>query len=66
MALRYKFVELSIVDDASIEATVNEWVPQGWHLESIHFVTNESSRRPVMAFIAFTREVGDVPNSDGP
>jgi hypothetical protein len=54
--LRYKFVELSIVTDETLEGTVNEWVEQGWQLDRIHFVTDERSRRPAMAFVAFVRE----------
>ncbi len=57
MALEYKFVELSIVTDESIEEAVNAWVARGWLLEGIRFVTTEASRRPQMAFISFTREV---------
>jgi hypothetical protein len=56
VALRYKFVELSIVTDESLENAVNEWVAQGWQLEGIRFVTTEHSRRPAMAFVSFTRE----------
>jgi hypothetical protein len=56
MALTYKFVELSVVTDETIEQAVNEWVAQGWQLESIRFVTSDASRRPQMAFISFTRE----------
>jgi hypothetical protein len=62
VALRYKFVELSIVTDESIEHTVNEWVAQGWQLEGIRFVTTEHSRRPSMAFVSFTRE-GEPPGA---
>lgn len=54
--LRYKFVELSLVTDESLESAVNEWVAKGWQLERIQFVTSEASRRPVMAFVAFVRE----------
>ena len=57
MALEYKFVELSIVTDETIEEAVNAWVGRGWHLDGIRFVANEASRRPQMAFISFTREV---------
>jgi len=57
MALEYKFVELSIVTDETIEEAVNAWVARGWMLEGIRFVTNEASRRPQMAFVSFTREV---------
>lgn len=52
---QYKFVELSVVTDESIEAAVNEWVGQGWRLDRIQFVTTEASRRPAMAFISFVR-----------
>ncbi len=54
--IEYKFVELSIVEDLTIEAVVNEWVAEGWRLDSIHFVNTPASRRPAMAFIAFIRE----------
>jgi len=62
--LRYKFAELSVVTDESLEALVNEWVGQGYTLERIHFVTSEASRRPIMAFVAFTREHADTDGSD--
>jgi hypothetical protein len=52
----YKFVELSIVTDESIEEAVNTWVQRGWSFDGIRFVTSEASRRPQMAFISFTRE----------
>lgn len=57
MALEYKFVELSIVTDETIEEAVNAWVGRGWSFDGIRFVTTEASRRPQMAFISFTREV---------
>ncbi|MBL0220445.1 MAG: DUF4177 domain-containing protein [Myxococcales bacterium] len=56
MALQYKFVELSIVTDESLEECVNEWVPLGYTLEGIRFVMTEHSKRPAMAFVSFTRE----------
>lgn len=55
-SLRYKFVELSVVTDESLESAVNEWVAQGWELDRIFFVTSEASRRPAMAFLAFVRK----------
>lgn len=57
MGVEYKFVELSIVTDETIEEAVNTWVGRGWLLEGIRFVTTEASRRPQMAFVSFTREV---------
>ena len=60
MALEYKFVELSIVTDETIEEAVNAWVARGWLFDGIRFVTTDASRRPQMAFISFTREGGAV------
>ena len=65
--MQFKFVELSIVTDLSIEETVNEWVGQGWHLEGIRFVTTDHSKRPAMAFVSFTREAAQhVADRDPP
>lgn len=55
-SIRYKFVELSIVTDDTIEETVNEWVGKGWQFDGIRFVTGDGSRRPQMAFVSFVRE----------
>ena len=57
MKLVYKFVELSIVTDETIEEAVNAWVSRGWLFDVIRFVITEASRRPQMAFVSFTREV---------
>ena len=57
---QYKVVELSTVDEGTVEHTVNEWVGRGWTLESVQFAMRESSRRPAMAFVFFTRHGGDV------
>ncbi len=75
MSLLYKVVELSTVDEGSIERTVNEWVRQGWNLDGVQFAMRESSKRPAMAFVFFTRadgiglpgetaETSDAPRSD--
>jgi hypothetical protein len=64
MAVRYKFVELSVVTDLTIEAVVNEWVALGWQLDGIRFVLSEASRRPAMAFISFIRDVAEEPPSE--
>ena len=61
MLSTYKVVELSTVTDDSLEAALNEWTGQGWTLEGIHFAMRESSKRPAMAFIVFTR-VPEAPN----
>jgi hypothetical protein len=62
MGLEYKFVELSIVTDETIEEAVNAWVGRGWAFGGIRFVTSEASRRPTMAFISFTRESSAPPS----
>jgi len=66
MPLIYKFVELTIVTDESLEEAVNAWVGRGWQLEGIRFVTSEASRRPQMAFVSFTRDGADEPSSAPP
>jgi hypothetical protein len=54
--LEYKFVELSVVTDETIEEAVNAWIGRGWQLDAIRFVMTEASRRPAMAFVSFTRD----------
>ncbi len=54
--LQYKVVELSTVDEGSLERTLNEWSPKGWNLDGVQFAMRESSKRPAMAFVFFTRE----------
>ena len=55
-ALHYKVVELSNVDEGALERAVNEWVPLGWAFDGVQFAMRESSKRPAMAFLFFTRE----------
>jgi len=52
----YKFVELPVVTEDTLEETVNAWVGKGWALEAIRFVVTEHSRRPSMAFVSFVRD----------
>jgi hypothetical protein len=54
-AMIYKVVETSTVTDVEIECILNEWTGRGYAFASIQFVTTESSRRPGMAFIFFTK-----------
>lgn len=56
MSLTYKVVELGNVTDDDLESTLNEWVAKGWTFEGIHFAVRESSKRPSMAFVLFTRD----------
>ncbi|HBG05190.1 MAG: DUF4177 domain-containing protein [Geobacteraceae bacterium GWC2_58_44] len=54
--LQYKVVELNSVSEETIEEALNDWTRQGWHFDTIHFAIRESSKRPAMAFVIFTRE----------
>lgn len=51
----YKVVEVITVTDEELEVVINEWVGQGWALDGIQFAMRESSKRPAMAFVLFTR-----------
>ena len=53
--LEYKVVETSEVSDESLERLLNEVTADGWKLDTIQFAMRESSRRPSMAFVIFTR-----------
>lgn len=55
--LSYKVVELSNVDEGALEQAVNEWVAAGWSFDGVQFAMRESSKRPAMAFVFFTRMV---------
>ena len=55
MPLRYKVVETSDVADVEIEKILNEWTQKGWIFDTMQFAMRDSSKRPAMAFITFTR-----------
>ena len=52
---RYKVVECSPVTEEELERTLNVWTGEGYVLDGIHFVVRESSKRPAMAFVLFTK-----------
>lgn len=56
MSLRYKVVEIGMVSDESIEQTLNQWAAEGWTFDTMQFAMRDSSKRPSMAFVTFTRE----------
>ena len=62
----YKVVEISTVTDETIETALNLWTARGWRFDQIQFVVRDSSRRPAMAFVFFTRPVlpGESPRYD--
>jgi hypothetical protein len=57
--LTYKVIELGTVTEEVIEETLNEWTTKGWRFDGMQFCMRESSRRPAMAFVLFTRQDGD-------
>ncbi len=59
MGVRYKVVELSTVSDEEIENALNQWTAEGWTFDTMHFAMRESSKRPAMAFLSFTRDESD-------
>lgn len=54
--LQYKVVELSTVDEGTLERALTEWTGKGWNLDGVQFAMREASKRPAMAFVFFTRE----------
>ena len=48
---------LTIDPEESIEEALNDWTRQGWRFDAMQFAMRESSKRPAMAFVVFTREV---------
>jgi hypothetical protein len=55
MGVVYKVVETSDVTDVELERILNEWTKRGWTLDAIQFAMRDSSKRPAMAFVTFTR-----------
>lgn len=58
--LVYKVVETSTVGEEELERIINERVAQGWAFDGMQFAMRESSKRPAMAFLLFTR-AGNAP-----
>ena len=58
MAVLYKVVETSDVTDVELERLLNDTVAEGWSLDTIQFAMRDSSKRPAMAFLVFTRSEG--------
>lgn len=51
----YKVVEISTVTDEELTRVLNEWTQKGWTYDSMQFAMRDSSKRPAMAFVLFTR-----------
>ncbi|HTY20714.1 MAG TPA: DUF4177 domain-containing protein [Geobacteraceae bacterium] len=52
----YKVVEINSVSEDMLEEVLNDWTAKGWSFEGMQFAMRESSKRPAMAFVIFTRE----------
>ncbi len=52
----YKVVEAATVTDDALTELLNEWTRKGWRFDGMQFAMRESSKRPAMAFVVFTRE----------
>ena len=53
--VRYKVIESSDVSDVEIERILNEATAEGWKFDTLQFAMRESSKRPAMVFVVFTR-----------
>lgn len=53
--LTYKVIELSTVTEETMAEALNEWSVKGWNFDGIQFAMRESSKRPAMAFLIFTK-----------
>jgi hypothetical protein len=56
--LVYKVVETSSVTEDELERILNEKTSEGWIFDGIQFAMRDSSKRPSMAFLLFTRADG--------
>jgi hypothetical protein len=61
---KWKVVETSSVTDENLESIINEWTGQGFIFEGMQFAMRESSKRPAMAFVLFTK-LQEEPAADG-
>ena len=55
----FKVIELGTVTEDAIKEVLNSWSSKGWNFDGMQFAMRESSRRPSMAFMLFTREMPD-------
>ncbi|MEZ7980868.1 MAG: DUF4177 domain-containing protein [Myxococcota bacterium] len=48
-----------MVTDEEVEKTLNHWSAEGWTFDTMQFAMRDSSKRPSMAFVTFTRNEED-------
>lgn len=61
--MKYKVVEVTPVDEASLEECVNGLADEGWELDRIEFVQQGGVRRPVMAYLFFVHPSPPAPRA---
>jgi hypothetical protein len=59
VSLEYKVVEIAMVTDEEIEKALNQWTAEGWQFDTMQFAMRDSSKRPSMAFVTFTKPSRD-------
>jgi hypothetical protein len=59
VGIHYKVVETSDVSAEELERLLNEWTAQGWSFDGMQFAMRDTSKRPAMAFLTFTRLAPD-------
>ena len=60
--MKYKVIEISPVDDETIEGELNRMLESGWEYERIEFVQQTGVRRPSMAFMFFVSNASAAPS----
>ena len=53
--VEYRVIETSVVTDQELEKLLNTVIAEGWDFDAMQFAMRESSKRPAMAFLLFTR-----------
>ncbi len=53
--VEYRVIETSVVTDQELERLLNAAIAEGWEFDAMQFAMRESSKRPAMAFLLFTR-----------
>ncbi len=53
--VEYRVIETSVVTDQELESIINRTTAEGWSFDGVQFAMRESSKRPAMAFLTFTR-----------
>ena len=61
----YHVIEVSPVDETTLESALNEGHAEGFELDRIEFIQQQGVRRPVIAYIIMVGASGDVEENGG-